>query len=298
MIRASRFYDKARGVLERGSNASLLMGIEATLVSEAADHVLVHLADGRVLRSQYVVDTRPQPRVLKTPWLWQNFVGYVVTIDGFAKGFDDTPTLMDFQHAGSDIARFMYVLPCGGMNFLCEYTNFSRQQGETMLLEQELVAWLDQRAGRSWRLLRRESGSLPMAPPLRSTQGRVFSAGTRGGSMRISTGYAFHRIQRWADQCATSILTTGVPLAPTRSRVLDGMDELFLRVLQQRSVSADELFYRLFDRCPTDPLVRFLAGVPRFGDLWSVARSLPWSRFLEAAPSLAGAWAEEMRESQ
>ena len=297
MIRASRFYDKACRVIEQGSRATLLMGTEAGLVAEAADHVVVHLADGRSLRSRYVIDTRPQPRALKSPWLWQNFVGYVVALDGLAAGFDDIPTLMDFQDTGPDVTRFMYVLPCGADSFLCEYTNFSRQQGETALLEQELVAWLDQHTGPGWRLLRRESGSLPMAPPPRSKQGRVFTAGTRGGSMRISTGYAFHRIQRWADQCATSILATGLPVAPPRSRLLDGMDELFLRVLQQSSGSGDELFYQLFDRCPTDALVRFVSGVPRPGDLWSVARSLPWSKFLGAAPSLAGAWAAEMRES-
>ena len=298
MISASRFYAKACRVIERSSNATLLMGAQAGRVSEAADHVLVHLADGTILRSRYVIDTRPEPRVLKYPWLWQNFVGYVVASGDAAFGLDDTPTLMDFQDAGPDIARFMYVLPCGSNTFLCEFTNFSKKQDETALLEQELVAWLDEHAVSGWRLLRRESGSLPMAPPPEATQGRVFPAGTRGGSMRISTGYAFHRIQRWADECASSILATGTPLAPRRNPVLDGMDELFLSVLQQSSVSAGDLFGQLFHRCPTDPLVRFLSGVPRPRDLWSVARSLPWGRFLRAGPSLASAYATRMRESR
>ncbi len=288
MIRADCFYNKACGIVQQSAHASLLLGAKADLVSEEADSVQVHLDDGRVLRSRYVIDTRPRPRVLTSPWLWQNFVGYVVAAGGSETALDDIPTLMDFEEPGSDVARFMYVLPCGEDSFLCEYTSFSRQAGQALLLEQELIAWLNRHAGMGWRLLRRESGSLPMAPPAPSQkQTRIFPAGTRGGSMRISTGYAFHRIQRWAERCAASIRDTGLPLSPARNPFLDTMDELFLRVLQQSSSAADELFCRLFARCPTDPLVRFLSGSPSVRDLWSVADSLPWGRFLRAAASAA-----------
>ena len=108
--------------------------------------------------------------------------------------------------------------------------------------------------------------------------------------MRISTGYAFHRIQRWADACAQSFLRAGVPLPPARNHLLDMMDELFLRVLQEPSTSAADLFGVLFASCPTDSLVRFLSGVPRAADLWPVARCLPWGKFLRQTPKLAGRW--------
>ena len=106
--------------------------------------------------------------------------------------------------------------------------------------------------------------------------------------MRISTGYAFHRIQRWADACAASVMQDGVPVAPQGSYLLDAMDELFLRVLQNPSVSAGDLFGELFASCPTDRLIRFLSGVPNASDLWPVARGLPWGRFIREAPKLAG----------
>jgi len=286
MIRASLVYEKASVLVNQCAPSELLLGAEATSVYECEEYVEVHLADGRVLRSPWVIDTRPQARVLTQPWLWQNFVGYVVEFDGL----DSIPTLMEFQSPGESVAQFMYTIPYGERTMLCECTRFSRVVGEVQLLETELTHWLTERFGNHWKLQRRESGSLPMAPPLPTTQRHVIQAGTRGGSMRISTGYAFHRIQRWADFCAQSFLHGGVPLTPARNRLLDTMDELFLRVLQEPSTSAADIFGVLFESCPTDSLVRFLSGVPRASDLWAVARCLPWGKFVRQTPKLAARW--------
>jgi lycopene beta-cyclase len=184
----------------------------------------------------------------------------------------------------------MYTIPIGEDCFLFEFTRFSKVRGEEQVLEAALVRWLNEHVSCRWQLKRREAGSLPMAPPLASDQQRIIQAGTRGGSMRISTGYAFHRIQRWADACAESILREGRPVPPASNRLLDAMDELFLRVLQQPSSSAAEIFADLFRSCPTDSLIRFLSGVPRASDFWPVASGLPWVKFLNETPKLACAW--------
>lgn len=285
MIRASLFYDKASGLLAQSSSAQLLFGSEAVDVLESNSHVTVNLKDGQTLRAPWVVDTRPQARTLKDPWLWQNFVGYVVETG--RDTFDQVPTLMEFQSPGNSVAQFMYVIPMGESRFLCECTRFSTVQGEEEELQAELVAWLDKRTAKNWNLERREASSLPMAPPDDYPKNRIVPAGTRGGSMRTSTGYAFHRIQRWADACADAILETGRPIPPARHRLLDAMDHLFLSVLQDGSTSAAELFGDLFGSCPPDRLVRFLSGVPRSSDFWPVVRGLPWMKFIKAMPSLA-----------
>jgi len=289
-IRASLVYEKACKIIHSSPSAELLAGAEGKRVSETDEHVDVHLADGTTLRSRWVIDTRPHMRELTEPWLWQNFVGYVIQVDRPARAFDQIPTLMEFQPPAGSVAQFMYTIPFSKDTFLCECTRFSRVHGEAPLLESELQRWLRQRVGDEWSMLRKEQGSLPMAPPLSTTQRRVIQAGTRGGSMRISTGYAFHRIQRWADTCAQSILQGGIPVPPAGNPLLDAMDELFLRVLQQPSTSAAEIFGDLFRACPTDRLVRFLSGVPRPYDLWTVAQGLPWGKFLRQAPRLADTW--------
>lgn len=106
--------------------------------------------------------------------------------------------------------------------------------------------------------------------------------------MRISTGFAFHRIQRWAQTCARSLDTYGIPSPPVRIRRLDLMDELFLRVLRDPSTTAATLFGNLFRDCPTDSLIRFLSGIPRGFDLWQVMRGLPWGRFVRTIPAVVG----------
>jgi lycopene beta-cyclase len=291
LIRASLVYDKAVKVIEDSTGGRLLAGAEAVEVRDAGQYVQVNLADGRILSSSWVVDTRPQLQNLRKPWLWQNFVGYVVACERMTLVSDGIPTLMEFQPAGGAAAQFMYAIPFEDSCVLFECTRFSTVHGETQLLESELNRWLTQRFGDQWRVERRETGSLPMAPPVvQSKQNRVIHAGTRGGSTRISTGYAFHRIQRWADTCCASVLRDGTPVPPQANRLLDAMDELFLRVLQDPSTSAEELFGDLFASCPTDCLVRFLSGIPHASDLWPVVRGLPWGRFIRETPRLAGSW--------
>jgi lycopene beta-cyclase len=289
MIRASLVYEKASALIQASTSSELHLGSSAEAVFETEDDVRVTLSDGSVIRSPWVIDTRPQMRTLQEPWLWQNFVGYVVQCDTPLAVDNETPVLMEFQPPGESIAQFMYTIPFGEKQFLFECTRFSKVHGEEEVLEAALLHWLHQHCGSQWQLRRRESGSLPMAPPLPANQRRVIQAGTRGGNMRISTGYAFHRIQRWADACVASILRDGIPVTPASHRLLDAMDELFLRVLQQPSTSAAEIFTDLFQSCPTDRLVRFLSGVPLPSDYWPVASGLPWGKFLQETPKLAGA---------
>ena len=289
LIRSNLVYEKAMRLINASQQAQMLTGTEAVRVVEDEDSVTVELADGRHLQSSWVVDTRPVQRELGKPWLWQNFVGYVVSGTGARTIADSIPTLMDFQVSGAAVAQFMYTIPFEDGSVLFECTRFSSMQGEARVLEDELRRWLIERFGDQWIVKRREAGSLPMAPPQQATQTRIIHAGTRGGSMRISTGYAFHRIQRWADVCAASVIRTAVPVPPQGSYLLDTMDELFLRVMQNPSVSAADLFGDLFASCATDRLIRFLSGVPKVSDLWHVSRGLPWRRFLSETPRLLGA---------
>jgi lycopene beta-cyclase len=285
MVRSSLFYEKALGVMALSPESTLLQNARAVSVEDSGEAVVVALEDGRRLTASFVIDTRPEGRsVLQRPWLWQNFVGYVVQ----SSTLDEIPTLMEFQPSDASILQFMYVLPIHAGCYLCECTRFSTVHGEQEEIEAELAAWLDRRAGAGWTPHRRESGSLPMAPAVRQPGGRIIAAGTRGGSMRASTGYAFHRIQRWADACADSLLATGRPIAPQRNRLLETMDRLFLEVLQQPSTSAAEVFSAMFRSAPPDPLVRFLSGVPRATDFWPVVRGLPWANFIRAMPTLLG----------
>ncbi len=293
MIPADRFYEECCQAIEKSSNVSLVMEAHVGTVREQADSVRVELHDGTTFSAKAVVDTRPHLQQLASPSLWQNFIGYVVHGSmALADRIGDCPVLMDFQSPGTSAVQFVYVLPLGDGAYLCEWTRFSKERGEEANIEQQLLQWIDQKSGPNWSLGRRESGSLPMSllSQQHRSKGRIVLAGTAGGSMRASTGYAFHSILRWADACYKSLLAGDAPVPPSRNSVLDFMDDVFLRALQQQGSSGEQIFSSLFSKTAPDILVRFLSGQPRITDYWPVMRSLPWLRFSSAAlQSLAGA---------
>ena len=291
LIDVGIFYGKAQRVIGESRAGRLILGERVQEVVDGDLSASVRVSDGRTLRAPWVIDTRPQKRVLQQPWLWQSFVGYVVQLAGAAgKGESSIPTIMDFQPTDAGVAEFTYVLPLGGNRYLYEWARLSSVPSHLASIEAKLVEWIERRVGGPWRIERREAASLPMALPLREKGMRVVAAGTRGGSMRASTGYAFHAIQRWAEACCASLLETGQPLAPGRNRLLDALDASFLSILHQNRLPANELFGQLFDECNPDSLVRFLAGIPQVNDFWPVARSLPWGPFLPTVPSAVSSW--------
>ena len=293
MIPADRFYAESCRVIESCTHVSLLMAATVSTVMEQVGSVSIALLDGRTFSTKWLVDTRPRMSVLSPPSLWQNFVGYVVhESEALAKRIGNSPVLMDFQSPGTSAVQFIYVLPLGAGAYLCEWTRFSKERGEQTKIEQQLREWVGENAGPHWILGRRESGSLPMSlvPRQLDAAGTIVVAGTAGGSMRASTGYAFHSIQRWADACCNALLAGEAPVPPLRNRALDFMDEVFLRALQQQGSSGEAIFCNLFKHTEPDVLVRFLSGQPQLADYWPVMRSLPWIDFsLAALQSLSGA---------
>ncbi len=287
MISSIRVYEKAQGLIGQSPSMTLLLNTSATTLNEDERKVTVTLNNATKIIAPWVIDTRPKQQLLHHPWLWQNFVGYVVHLGTTHHSqWGDIPTLMDFQPAGCDVVQFLYIIPIAPNEYLCEWTRFSKAQGQQSEIEADLNAWLNAQLGSGyWSMKRRESGSLPMAHAPSEKGTRIIAAGTRGGSMRASTGYAFHAIQRWAAVCTAAIEATGRPLAPPNKELLNRMDDLFLRVLQQPDRSAAGIFQSLFAEAPPDALIRFLSGIPDTADLWPIVRPLPWLSFLQAIPA-------------
>ena len=293
MIPADRFYTEACRAIGNSTTVSIAMAAHVTTVRDRVGSVSVGLSDDRTFSARWLIDTRPQVTELKPPSLWQNFVGYVVHGSlALEERIGDYPVVMDFQVPGTSAVQFIYLLPLGDGAYLCEWTRFSKERGEENEIEQQVLDWIGRNAGHGWWVGRREKGSLPMSLVSRKTfaKGSIVLAGTAGGSMRASTGYAFHSIQRWADACCRALLAGQAPIPPSRNRMLDFMDDVFLRAIQQRNSSGEAIFCSLFKHTQPDALIRFLSGQPRFADYWPVMRSLPWIGFsLAALQSLSGA---------
>jgi lycopene beta-cyclase len=231
-----------------------------------------------------IIDTRP-PRAPERgdSLLWQSFLGEEVICERpvFAP---DRADLMEFAESAPREVAFTYVLPLAPDRALIETTLFHPQPQHPEDLQERQRQSVAQRCeGAPYRIVRSESGILPMGlrrVPLEPRGGYVL-AGLMGGGARPATGYAFQRIQRWAERCALALREGHDPVTHAADpRLTQWMDRLFLEVLNAEPSSAPDLFTRLFAHVPTPRLVRFLSDRASLLDRGAVVSALPAGLFI------------------
>lgn len=281
MIPAGAFYGHARGAL--AANPRVRLELDCAVDAGPSPHGAgwrVVAADGRVFEARHVVDTRP-PQVRPESILWQSFVGDVVTtgFDAFDPG---VAVLMDFEDASDLGVQFDYVLPFSPRQALVETTVFGpRPLGPDALGERHAARVRARLGDGRYAIDRSEHGVLPMGHAQPSEPAGWVRAGLFGGGARASTGYAFLRIQTWADACAAELLRGSGPCAATADPWLRrAMDEVFLRVLRAWPDRGGALLVRLFERADAARVVRFLGDRSGLRDALAVVGALPPGPFL------------------
>ena len=287
LLEASAFYSHAQQTISANTNVQLRL---ATAVlgppTPVAGGWRVDTSAG-TLTAARVIDTRP-PNSSHAPQrddalLWQSFVGEELICDRAV--FDpDRVMLMDFAHDLPGAVAFTYVLPLADNRALIETTLFDAQpHTPSDLARRQQQAVLRLCGAASAQVLRTEAGILPMGitrPHMALGRGHV-RAGLMSGAARPATGFAFQRIQRWADACSATLRDGYEPFGhwpdPLLTRLMDG---LFLNVLRSHPERGPELFTSLFRHVGTPRMVRFLSDEARFVDRVAVAASLPTGLFL------------------
>ena len=289
-IPSDRFFQVASGKLSDLSHVQFYNGCSVTHMDDSPEGATLHLSDGRTIRSDWVFDSRPVPNGY-APWR-QIFRG--LELHSPAAVLDrETVTLMDFVSAGREGIRFFYVLPLDDHTALVEDT-WLVPDGRTPPLDSESILEYarEKLAPVDWTIRHQEEGNLPMgqkfpnlSSPSRNPHPRIIPWGTPAGALRASSGYAFSRIQRASDRMTAAWQKNGRPdpACVRDSPLLDRMDRIFLRALTRHPEQAPDFFCRLFDRVPTEALIRFLESEPSAVDLWQVMRALPAAPFLAAA---------------
>ncbi len=238
---------------------------------------------------RFLIDTRPSlPIQTGEAVLWQSFIGQEIECDEPA--FDPTSaTLMKFLPVENGLIPFVYVLPFSPKRALVEFTVFSPTPLGAAELSQGLELGITAEVGAARYAVRRtEHGILPMgltkpAPRAQSSSVRV---GVASGGARPSSGFAFQRIQRWAQTCAEALLAGEAPVAHAPdSWSLAAMDHLFLRVLRARPENSADLYLSLFGIPNPHRLIRFMSDQATPADCASVAFSLPTWPFLAEIPN-------------
>lgn len=274
---AARFYSHAVEQILASPNVLLHQNRAAAAIAPSGGGWRVALSDGTTLTADYLLDTRP-PATLQ-PKLVQAFVGLEVV--AATPLFDPQSVgLMEYTDEVAGIPCFLYTLPFTETHALVEATVFTPRQVSLEALEavvrRHLPTGID--------VVRREVGALPMGLMASAAKAPWPQAGMAGGAVRPATGYAFLRIQRWAQACAARLEAGGAPIGQGRDPWADRwMDGVLLRVLGRRPEMAPEIFTRLFQRVAAERLVRFLSDRSRLMDRVQLMSSLPVRPFLAAA---------------
>ncbi|MEM9689337.1 MAG: lycopene cyclase family protein, partial [Pseudomonadota bacterium] len=280
-IPSDRFYESALQRVDASANVQLRRGIAVNSIQSHNDKVQVDCGT-QVFTADYVVDTRP-PQPSRTLGMTQQFLGREIVADRAC--FDPQVVGLMTDMSVDDLGlRFTYVLPFSERHALVEETRFATSRVPIDRLESGLEHSLFRLTqGGQFTTVRDEMGAIPMGfEPVRdASYERIINAGTAGGAVRASSGYAFARIQRWADECVEAIRTHGQPIGHARDPLwLRSADALFLRVLRVQPELAPRIFMAMGRYLSATTLVRFLSDDARPTDFVQVASVLPKRPFL------------------
>ena len=284
MLAAEIFYQNALQVIAQNNRITIHLNEAVLAPPTKANECWQITCNQHAYTTKSIVDTRPA----KLPQhgdsiLWQSFYGHEIECE--QEIFDyKTATLMDFDDGDKTRIYFNYVLPVSKTKALIETTVFA-----TMPVPHEnLAAKLDEAiaqytAKQAYTIIRSEHGILPMGNKHQANgqDSAYIHAGLFAGAARPSTGYAFQRIQTWADLCAKSIQQTQYPIGHKPDSLLQSaMDRLFLKLIRAQPRLAPLIFLKLFQRCNTPKLIRFLSDQARLTDYLAIMLALPPAPFL------------------
>jgi lycopene beta-cyclase len=289
MLPAEVFYRVAQEAIGKNNNITVQHLVDVQKPPTNNDGLWQVLVGNEQYSALSVVDTRPQ----KMPQtgdavLWQSFYGHEIACDSAVFSVQ-TATLMDFDQTDPALICFCYVLPMSATRALIEITVFAPTPMSADDLRPKLNLAIDRYTQHSsYQIIRSEQGILPMGNYTQTTNDTsktsqtYIYAGLFAGAARPSTGFAFQRIQRWAEQCATSILEKKRPVGhQADSMVQSAMDYLFLQVLLAQPKLAPMIFLKLFAHCDSHKIVRFLSDQAKLSDYLAIIWSLPAWPFLK-----------------
>ncbi len=273
----TRFTDHSRIVLSRYAaitSARFDAVVQDAIVSRGWDLRLgtravevgpdfVTLESGERLAGRCVIDARG-PTQSHDGCGYQKFFGLEIETD--EPWPDHLPVVMDSLVPQTDGFHFVYTLPFTANRVLVEDTYFS----DTPALDRDsarkqVERYLSERIG-GWRVIREESGVLPMpwrsAPQLPRSGPLV--GGYAGGWFHPATGYSFPVVLRFALAVASVSPedATRATVALARRLRFQWRFARFLNLLLFRLVAPEarwQVFARLYRTLPPSVLARFYA---------------------------------------
>jgi len=263
--------------------SSLMLGREVKAVSPR----LVVLDGAQRINAGGVIDARGAADLYHLDCGWQKFTGQLMQL---SEPHNITkPIVMDATVDQHDGYRFVYVLPFGMDKLFVEDTYYSdKPHHDRRILRQRLAAYADEKGWQVERILREESGVLPvvMGGDLdsywNSGSGRTAKAGARGAFFQPVTSYSLPDAVRNAIFIAEQADLDGdkLNLALRQRAELHWRKGRFFRMLNRMlfrgADGADR--YKILERFYTlDPglIERFYAGNTTWWDMMRILSGKP-----------------------
>ena len=226
----------------------------------------VELSDGKTIAARCVIDARgPTADATRTAG-YQKFVGLEVELE--SPWPQALPTVMDATVPQDDGYRFVYTLPFTPTRVLVEETHFADTPDlDRVKLRSRIHEHLRGNGVSSWRVLREESGVLPMpwsGGDIRVDPAAPLTVGYAGGWFQPATGYSFPLAVRLALAVANVGPESAHLAAAAYARRLAPRQRFsrFLNRLLFTLVTPDQrwqVFRRLYRSLPDAVLARFYA---------------------------------------
>jgi lycopene beta-cyclase len=295
------FYASALKKIAACQHVSLWQAAMVEKLTVEDNRAKVMLKNGSIVSvKQAIFDSRPQLSD-KKPHLTQHFMGLQLMTQ--SPTFDvNTVVLMDFKNSSHGI-HFIYVLPYSATEALVEST-WICQHHEHEDYAQELQDDIATRwPNVKFAVKYTETGSLPLVTSAVTSKQHgwkplwywlaghqntlaannlvakikvpVIDIGTRAGTARAATGYAF--LETLADSARlANLIKKNLPLTAFKRNKIDAwMDTLFLSFLTKNPNMGADYFVRMFANCPPARLIRFLTGQASWLDRLSVIIAVP-----------------------
>lgn len=281
-LRAIDFYQSAVEAINKDAHVTLSLGHRVKQIKALNDGFVVHTNKGNI-QAQNIIDTRP-PTDLMTDQvrLLQSFKGIEIKTEQPLFKPNKVSLMTDMGHDQHGF-YFTYVLPFSNSHALIEPTRFHLPGLTEDVLKSDLQNSLKNIIGDlPYNIIRTEHGVIPMGlKPAPVEFKNYVMAGTAGGAVRASSGYAFTRIQQWAEQCSQQILA-GQSAHPHQADgwIYRHMDALFLETIKTNPEITPQLFMVMAKGLSADGLVRFLTNQARFLDFFKLIKALPARPFL------------------
>jgi len=261
----------AEVVMARLAAAGVRLLLERKVASVGPS--LVRFEDGSLVHGRVVIDARGPEATVRARAGYQKFVGLELALR--SDGPWTRPLLMDATVSQSDGYRFVYLLPLSADRVLVEDTSYSSSPWlDSFEVERRILAYVTAHGATATRVLRRETGVLPL--PLDGDldlprAGAAIAVGYRGGFFHPVTGYSLPLAARVAlavarartpEETQSAVRAVARQLEPQR-RFGQLLNRLMFDAMPPASRwTALDRFYRL----PEPTIARFYASASTWRD--------------------------------